>query len=275
MRPMRILSLGAGVQSSALFLMSASGQLPALDAAVFSDTQWEPRETYAYLSYLEAISLQHQIPIYRVIAGNIRANALNARMRQAEYGELEGGRWASLPLFTKNADGSVGRIKRQCTKEYKLEPIRREVARLLAESGQKKTTGAVEQWIGISRDEMRRMRVSDVGYITNRYPLVFDKPMTRADCIRWFDENDFQIPVKSACLGCPFKSNPEWRRVQERPEDWADVVAFDKSIRATGGLLGETFLHRSCVPLDEVDLSTAEERGQGNWIEECTGMCGT
>ena len=38
-----IISLGAGVQSTALYLMAALGQLePTPEAAVFADTRWNP-----------------------------------------------------------------------------------------------------------------------------------------------------------------------------------------------------------------------------------------
>ena len=37
-RPLRVLSLGAGVQSTALLLMSCKGEIEKLDAAVFADT---------------------------------------------------------------------------------------------------------------------------------------------------------------------------------------------------------------------------------------------
>ena len=271
---LKILSLGAGVQSSTVLLMSCIGELPKLDAAVFADTQWEPRRVYEHLAYLEQVAGNYGIPIHRVSAGNLRVDAINSRMRKDDYEKIEGGRWASLPLFTKNADGTTGKIKRQCTKEYKIEPIRREVARLLRTHGLPKTPGIVEQWIGISRDEMGRMRQSDVRYIRNHYPLVMVKPLSRAECIQWLERNDFQIPDKSACMGCPFKSNNEWRKLREVPDEWLDTVDFDKSIRSTGGLRGETFLHRSCVPLNEVDLSTVEERGQRNWLDECSGLCG-
>lgn len=39
----RILSLGAGVQSSALLILAARGDLPRLDAAIFSDTAGSQR----------------------------------------------------------------------------------------------------------------------------------------------------------------------------------------------------------------------------------------
>ena len=66
--------------------------------------------------------------------------------------------------------------------------------------------------------------------------------------------------------------------------EWADAVAFDRAIRSGhhGGInnaelrtLG-AYLHRSCRPLDEVDLSTPEEHGQLNLFEiDCqSGVCG-
>src|SRR5919198_522536 len=42
-RPLRILSLGAGVQSSTLLLMALAGELPRLDAAILLDNPWVRR----------------------------------------------------------------------------------------------------------------------------------------------------------------------------------------------------------------------------------------
>jgi hypothetical protein len=67
--------------------------------------------------------------------------------------------------------------------------------------------------------------------------------------------------------------------VRKNAEDWADAVDFDRQLREgrVGDLLAPSlgFLHKSRIPLDEVDLRTVEERGQGNLFEmECEGMCG-
>jgi hypothetical protein len=71
--------------------------------------------------------------------------------------------------------------------------------------------------------------------------------------------------VKSACVGCPFHGNAGWRRLRDNdPDGWAEAVEFDKAIRhgypraTTQGqqLRGQYFLHRSCQPLDQVDLDT-------------------
>jgi len=39
---LRLLSLGAGVQSSAVLLLACHGAIPRFDAALFADTGWEP-----------------------------------------------------------------------------------------------------------------------------------------------------------------------------------------------------------------------------------------
>ena len=44
--------------------------------------------------------------------------------------------------------------------------------------------------------------------------------------------------------------------------------------RGLRGIRGEAYLHRSAVPLDEVDLSTDADRGQLDlFANECSGMC--
>lgn len=277
--PLKVLSLGAGVQSSTVLLMSCIGALPKLDAAIFADTGWEPKAVYTHLGWLVGYAQRHDIPVFVGGKGNIRSDALRSMMRKDDYEKLDEGRWAAMPWFTKDPlTGQVGQIKRQCTKEYKIEVIEKiEREQLLGlVKGQRAPRGhaLIEQWFGISRDEMRRVRQSSKAWVTFRYPLIYDIPCSRAECLLWLEAHDFPTPPRSACIGCPFRSNAEWRQIQQDPEEWADAVEFDKQIRHRGGMRGETFLHRSCVPLDEVDLSTAEERGQRNWLDECTGMCG-
>jgi hypothetical protein len=120
------------------------------------------------------------------------------------------------------------------------------------------------------------MRDARARWYSNHYPLIFDREpaMTRNDCVDWLRLHGFPIPRKSACLGCPYHSNNQWRAIKEDPEQWADVIDFDERIRNRGGHRGKLYLHRSCQPLADVDFSTAEERGQLNWINECEGMCG-
>lgn len=93
-------------------------------------------------------------------------------------------------------------------------------------------------------------------------PLI-KRHMTRNDCLRWLNRHGYPPPPKSACIGCPFDFEAVWRTMRdEDPEVWSDAVAVDRAIR-TGlrGLRGEVYLHRSEVPLDEADLSTAAPFG--------------
>ena len=93
---LRVLSLGAGVQSTALLLLAAENPKRArLDAAIFADTGWEPAAVYAHLDRLEAeVARPAGIPVYRVSVGNIRDDALDPAHR-----------FASMPLYTKAAPG--------------------------------------------------------------------------------------------------------------------------------------------------------------------------
>lgn len=142
------------------------------------------------------------------------------------------------------------------------------------------TAKSWEEWMDISLDEVVRMRESRIRWLRNRYPLV-DLGMTRRDCLWWMERSGYPRPPKSACIGCPYHSDAQWREMRdEQPAEWADAVAFDRSLRVRGvrGIVGDLYLHRSLVPLDEVDLATDEERGQGNlfdgFADECEGMCG-
>jgi hypothetical protein len=154
----RVLSLGAGVQSSTLLLMSARGLLPHLDAAIFADTQYEPPAVYTHLAWLEGVAAKAGIPCHRVTVGNIREDALEFRQHRRSS---DGKRYASIPLFVNNPDGKQGRLPRQCTSEYKIEPVERFVRREilgLKPRQQAPKEVVVEQWMGITTDEGRRAK---------------------------------------------------------------------------------------------------------------------
>jgi hypothetical protein len=112
----------------------------------------------------------------------------------------------------------------------------------------------------------------------NRWPLI-EARMSRWDCLKWLERHGYPAPPKSSCIGCPFHSNAHWRAMRDGdPEGWADAVEVDKTIRSggtLGGMRSAQFMHRSLKPLDEVDLTTAEEHGQLNMFNnECEGLCG-
>lgn len=282
---LKVLSLGAGVQSTTVLLMSCRGVLPKLDAAVFADTQWEPSEVYDHLDWLADEAAKAGIPVHRVTNGDLRQHTLEGFVRGSSE---EGQRYASLPLFVRNPDGSQGMIRRQCTREYKIVPIERFIRRELLglQPGKRAPSDAVDQWFGISSDEMRRVRISRDHWKRNVYPLVglpfdmLDRPFTRLMCQDWLLRHypSRKVP-RSACIGCPYHTDDEWRRIKANPMQWADAVEVDRAIRHADGMDGEVFLHRSCLPLEDVDLRTDEDKGQmtlafQGFRAECLGYCG-
>jgi len=274
---LRVLSLGAGVQSSCMALMASRGDIdgPRPDFAIFADTGWEPQHTYDYLAYLEPLLA---FPLIRVSAGNLRDDLIARSSARS-------GRFTNVPFFlqTDTKPGQVrdGIGRRQCTSHYKIEPINRKVRELLGVGPRARVrAGAAETWVGISVDEIMRATPSKIAYSVKRFPLL-EARMTRRDCIAWLEARQYRVPPKSACLGCPFHSNAEWRALRSRPEEWADTVAIDRLIRqpidkaGSPTLRARQYMHPARVPLDEVDLSTPADAGQGDMFNhECEGMCG-
>lgn len=157
----RILSLGAGVQSTVLLLKSLRGELPKLDCAIFADTHAEPMPVYAHLEWLRRKCEAAGMPMYIVSAGDLRTDTLAGR-RDANVKPTTGRKgFATVPLFVRNDDGSVGRVKRQCTSEYKIVPIenfiRREILGLSPRQRAPKKA-VVDHWFGITSDERRRAK---------------------------------------------------------------------------------------------------------------------
>ena len=139
----------------------------------------------------------------------------------------------------------------------------------------------VEMWIGISRDEIQRMKENMDSWVTNRWPLL-EIDMRRYECLTWFEEKyPGKSLVKSACVGCPFHNDHEWSAIKNSyPEEFADACYIDDKLRNTeGALRGKRFLHAQRKPLRDVNLNAAKELGQGELFQdlmqnECDGMCG-
>jgi hypothetical protein len=76
---------------------------------------------------------------------------------------------------------------------------------------------------------------------------------------------------------CPYHNDAYWHFMKtERPEEFAEAVAFDKKIRlGSRSIKDKVYLHRKCIPLDEVDFDKKETDKQLDMFNnECTGMCG-
>ena len=272
MADLRILSLGAGVQSSTLALMIEKKEIPMVDAAIFADTQAESKETYQFFGWLKT---KLSYPVYIVTKGSLTEQILIGTYTSNNK-LLEN--YPSVPFFLKNKiTGKKGLLMRQCTNQFKVQPIIQEIRRLLGlkkgERYKKDTT--VEQLMGISIDEMMRMKPNRMPYITNVYPLV-DLKLSRQDCKNWIKKYYNIEAPRSACTYCPFHHDSDFILMKKNsPEEWNEVVEFDKKIRnknRDGNV--ENFVHKSCQPIDQVNFSKNDNQ-PSLFIDGCEeGYCG-
>jgi hypothetical protein len=237
------------------------------DCAIFADTGSEPAAVY---SHLEWLTMQLPFPVHHVMA---KIGPLGKAVLASFLGDTP--RSACPPFFTANPDSM---LPRQCTKEAKVRPIVAMIREMLGVAARAPVPAGtvVEQWLGISTDEAHRMKPAEQPWIRNRWPLI-EAEFSRRACLRWLEAAGYPKPVKSACVWCPYHDDAAWRTMKaNQPEDFAVAVAFDAAIRdGPPGQRGKVYLHRSRQPLDQVDLSTWEERGQSDLFgEECEGMCG-
>lgn len=275
-KPIHIISLGAGVQSSTMALMAAAGEItPMPTCAIFADTQAEPASVYSWLDWLEK---QLPFPVHRVTAGSlterITTTRINRKTGEKYYSNM-------IPAFTLNPDGSKGIVGRSCTTNFKVEPLRKKQREIAGIKRGQKSIGAVI-WIGISLDEVTRMKPSRDRWAENRWPLI-ERRMSRHDCLRWMEIHGFPKPPRSACIYCPFHSDAEWRRLRDQePAEFLKACEVEErlqqahaSVTSAGKMRGKAFLHDSLMPLSQVDFSTDEDHGQQVMFQnECEGMCG-
>lgn len=266
-----IISLGAGVQSSVMALMAAKGEItPKPSAAIFADTQAEPKSVYKWLDWLEP---QLDFPIIRASAGNLAERSSMLRTSKKSGNTYLS---PSLPVFTDIVDGEKkkkGMMLRQCTRDFKISVVQRESRKIMKNLGVSKCV----MWIGISIDEAIRMKPSRLSNFEHIWPLV-DAGMSRSDCLAWAKANGFPAPPRSACSFCPYHSDDEWLRLRnEDPESFGDAVRYERRLSAavkesTALKADAAFLHKSRVPLDQVIFVSGESPDMfGN---ECEGMCG-
>lgn len=255
--PIHIISLGAGVQSSTMALMAAAGEITPMPAfAVFADTGDEPPEVYEWLTKLKTL-----LPFRVKIAHRDSLQGkLSDNLFQWEHSQI--------PAYFKNDDGSIGIGKRQCTKHWKIVPVHRKIREATNTQRQRLPEGFVALWQGISVDEVSRAKDSREPWIVHRFPLL-ESRTSRNGCVQWLKARGLEAP-KSACEYCPYRNAAQWRASKQRPASWALITRIDAALNARG-----EFLHPSCKPINEVDFSTEEDRGQLNMFNnECEGMCG-
>jgi hypothetical protein len=299
-KELHVLNLGAGVQSTALYLMSLRRDepehVPVFDFAIFADTQEEPAEVYAHLEWLKTLGGP---PIMVRTYGKLGDDLINGhhqltRRETAKHRPGEQvGQVYHVPAFLAMPDGTTAIVRRKCTEAYKINVINRAIREEIVgiDKGARFPVKAVRvvQYFGLSYDEPQRVTKTQAlargrGWFDPKFPL-FDLEMTRGDCLAYLAEAaPGRTVARSACVFCPYKQNSEWRRLRdEDPAGWERACEIDEAIRDPGSacrsdLRGVQYLHRSCVPLrgapiEEVGRDLPGQNVFG-FAQECEGMCG-
>lgn len=233
-------------------LMAAAGEITPMPAlAVFADTGDEPSEVYEWLEKLTGL-----LPFPVKVSQYCR---LSDHLRDSGHTEI--------PAFFKKPDGSVAIGKRQCTRDWKLREINKAVRAFTGTAKQSVPAGSFVQWIGISLDEVSRAKDSREPHTIHRFPLL-EKRMTRHDCLKWLQSRNLH-PPKSACVYCPFRSEDQWRASKQKGGDeWRLIVKVSDALAVNG-----EYLTAECLPIEDVDFSSEEDRGQLNLFNnECEGV---
>tara|TARA_R100000697_G_scaffold122816_2_gene153279 strand:+ start:448 stop:1320 length:873 start_codon:yes stop_codon:yes gene_type:complete len=274
---LRILSLGAGVQSSTMALMANEGAFgPLPDYAIFADTGWEPKKVYEHLEWLKT-QLNYPVIICKnhLKSGSIKEDIINEINKEKGF--------LHIPFFAKNTDtGKIGIGPRQCTRNYKITPINRRIRHLIGLRDRQRFPRNiwVEVWVGISTDEAMRMKPSREKWIKNIWPLI-DKNMSRQACLDWYDGKNYRTPAKSSCIGCPYHDNTLWNEIKkESPEEFEEACKIDDLMRHSANNKNiERYLHRRAEPLRSIDFDKLLQKKKKDdqldlFNNECEGMCG-
>jgi hypothetical protein len=224
--------------------LAIDGYIPKPDVIMFGDTHSEPREVYDAIEDDKKLAAAEGIPFFVVTAGDLKTPP-NNQIR--------------TPLFTlthENGKAKRGQLLRTCTDVHKIKPIRRKLRELGA--------GSATVWIGISTDEIERMKPSPVKWVTHDWPLI-DLRMSRKACLEYLEEKGIHA-TRSACVFCPFKGSSEWARLSGA--DLEQAIAYDESIRDKRPGF-KCFVHRARVPLREALGLPADS----TIMDACDGNC--
>lgn len=290
-----ILNLGAGVQSTALYLMAMEGHWGLhFDYAIFADTKNEPRKVYQHLKWLKSLGGPKIIVESR---GSLLSNLIHGL---ATSSKPTNERFVSIPCFTKGpSDRNAGITRRQCTREFKTSvvelAIRRKILRLPICFRKLKQTGRLiaytkmpddvvfHQYFGITVDESRRaskiiLRMPK--WSSAHFPLL-DHGWSRRGVQQWLKGRTPHPVPRSACKICPLRNDHEWAKMKrDEPKEFQEACDLDRKLREPGtvcnrGIDNPMFLHRSCIPLEMVDFDNLPpQQLDGFTLYDCSGACG-
>jgi hypothetical protein len=247
-----IWSCGGGTQSGAMAVLIAEERLARPDLCVMVDTGRERSGTWPFVdgfirTQLNRVGLELSV-VHAAPSGLVPLFS--------EGGDI------LLPGYTTQS-GNVGKLPAFCSGTWKRDVQERYLRSIGIETG--------TQWLGISADEVRRMRSQHRPWLKVHYPLIFDVRLKRVDCVALIRAAGWAGPIPhSACWMCANASDQEWLEMRrDWPEDFSAACELEIEVRLVDP---HFWLHPSCVPLGEVEFgvqhSMFSDRG-------CTEGCFT
>jgi hypothetical protein len=250
----QIWSCGGGTQSGAIAALIADGKLPRPDLCLMVNTGRERSGTWPFVDGF----IRPQLAKAGLDLTVIRATQPNGEpvsLYSAEGGIL-------LPGFT-TITGSIGKLSPFCSGTWKRDVQERYL----------RTIGVITgtQWLGISCDELKRLRSQHRPWLKIAYPLIFMVRMWRVDCVQLIRSKGWVGPIpNSACWMCANADDNEWQDMKRNwPDDFEQACVLEEEVQKNDP---HFWLHPSCTPLRAVDFSAQHtmfaDRG-------CTGGCFT
>ena len=206
---MKILSFGAGMQSTALALMSCENAfaktdgkelpyplVPIYDIVIFCDLGLEP------------VWVRKQADFVRRACetAGIQYKELDAPLYQDLMRDFGKKRVVSIPWWTIDEKGHKSKFPRNCTLDYKVQVISKYVRwELLGYRKHQRLRDedkkAHEMHLGVSFEEKKRCKESPNPMLTNHFPLV-EMKLTRADNYAYILDAWGLDTKASACCFC-------------------------------------------------------------------------
>jgi hypothetical protein len=235
-----ILSLGAGVNSTALLHVLLDDKMP-LDEVVFADGGAERPETYAYIRDFIEPFLGSRSILFTVVRPKTQ-------------------------LIDRCLKGHAipDKVYRWCTRDMKIRPIEKHL----------KPKSPVVQYLGIAYDEIHRMKGGPHDWLRTEWPLI-DRKITREGCVRIIQEKGWLVPVKSGCYFCPFQGKRGFGILHTDHPDLYDIAikveengsGFPHFCLVDGGLRNLARRFNGGDDSRQVELTS--------FTEECSGYCFT
>lgn len=272
--PLRIVSYGGGVQSTALLVLAVQGYIPHR-TFIFANVG-EKSEHPKTLRYVHDIAFDYAwsngVELHEVRL--TRQRGAHAGDVMDLYDVMTSDKTKSIPIPMRGENGAPG--TRSCTAEWKIA----QVAKWCAEHGATVENPA-RVAIGFSVDEVERA-TDKPAYPHERpeYPLLTlehrlaPQGANREQCKQIIASAGLPIPNKSSCYFCPFHKPTVWADMERtEPELFEQSAALEDHINRNRKPGERLFLTRFGRPLRDVFANT-QLALLDDWDEDEGYRCG-